>query len=508
MTHGPKENTRIVLAFVTGCVSWLSFPSVGAWPLAFVAWVPLFFALEGATPTRAFGLSWIAGVTMTSLGFSFLMTTLTRYSGFSPPVCVLLFVALSAYQGLRVGLFGFLAARATARGWRSSVGLIAAFAASEVVVPLPFPWTFGASVHHVAVLAQVADLGGPITVSVVVIATNVGVFALIGAARGSATQPLAIGLLAAPLVASAYGVLRLREVDEVSRAAPLLRVGIVQANLTMMTHDEGAEHHVDRTQKLAGEGADLVVWSEAALPGPYPENDLEGALEAGVTSRLGTASVVGVTVRRRESGRRSKVFNSAVFARSDGSVTGRYDKRHLLPFGEYLPLGETWPILYEWSPSSGNFSPGGPSGQLSIGEHGVVATICYEDILSGYVRELTGDGAPDLLVNLTNDGWFEGTSEPRVHLALARLRAIEHRTFLVRATNSGLSAIIDPGGRITLSLPPEVEASAVGDAHWMHMHTVYESIGDAPWYACVALSFFMALAPYGAVRRRRRPRAR
>lgn len=513
--HAPlKENTRIGLAIATGVAGWLAFGAARAWPVAFVAWIPLLFAIEGIPSARAFGLGWLSGVVMTSLGFSFVASTLLAHSGFSTPVCLLLFVALSAYQGLRAGLFAFLGSRAAEHGWPRAPAMLLSFAASELLVPLPFPFTFGAAVHRANAVVQVADLLGPIGVSVVVVATNVGLFELVdGLRRGERKRrALAFVFASTPALAALYGVLRIAQVDRAIARGEPLRVGIVQ---TTRGPDSGADPtvHVEATKALAARGAELVVWSEAVLPGPYPEADLGGALRASVTDRLGVPAIIGVTVARA----RDATFNAAVATDAEGAMRGRYDKRKLAPFGEYLPLGDLLPALYDLTPRTGRLSAGAPSEPLRVGGHTVATTICYEDILPSYVRDLFGEGDPALLVNLTNDGWFGGTDEPALHWSLSRSRAIEHRTFVVRATNQGVSSIVDPTGRVVLAVPPSFEGGALGDARWMHMHTLYESIGDAPWWfaASVALGFAtFRRRPRGAreaideARARARPRAR
>ncbi|HVH42283.1 MAG TPA: apolipoprotein N-acyltransferase, partial [Labilithrix sp.] len=159
---------------------------------------------------------------------------------------------------------------------------------------------------------------------------------------------------------------------------------------------------------------------------------------------------------------------------------------------------------YKWSPHSGRFSPGTSLEPVIVDvkgtEHKVSVLICYEDILPGFTNRAVGHAAPELLVNMTNDAWFGDTTEPWQHLALSKFRAIEHRRFFVRSTNSGVSAIIDPNGAIvdgTLSTPFKAEAHD-GVIRWMTGTTVYEVIGDSPWYL---VSLGIAVAAF----RRRRP---
>ncbi len=186
-------------------------------------------------------------------------------------------------------------------------------------------------------------------------------------------------------------------------------------------------------------------------------------------------------------------FNSAVLVAPDGEVLGVYDKRDLVAFGEYVPAEERFPSLRRLLPLAGAFSAGVSSSPLSLYGHGVAALICYEDILAERVRGAVGLGGADLMVDITSDTWFGRSRVPSLHLALARLRAIEHRRFLVHATNTGLTAIIDPAGRIVTELPSHRPASTVATVRWMRGWTLYERIGSAPAWAAAAVAAIMVI---------------
>ncbi len=149
-------------------------------------------------------------------------------------------------------------------------------------------------------------------------------------------------------------------------------------------------------------------------------------------------------------------------------------------------------MLYEWSPNSSRFSSGTSLEPLPFGAHKISALICYEDILPGFVNGMVRHADPDLLVNLTNDAWFGDSTEPWIHLALAQLRAVEHRRYLIRATNSGVSAMIDPVGRVPLHGGTFTEESLIGVAKFMRSKTGYEILGDWPWALCALAVFGMA----------------
>jgi len=485
------------LAFLSGFLYFLGFPGIDIWPLSFVALVPLIVAMRGQTPRRAAGLGWLAGFTMTMTGFYWLLEMLQVFSGFPVVLCVLFMAILCAYQGGRIALAGWLYGRAEARGWPAAPVFALAFAVSELVYPLLFPWYYGASVHNAPVMMQVADLGGPILVGLVLVAPNLALAQVILARLRKEKidrRILAVGV-AVPLLAAVYGFVRMRSVDGAMAAAEKVRIGIVQGNMPLFDRNRALPLHVKMTQDIEREkDVDLVVWSEAAVPRSFSEARYEDEVYRTISQKLGVATIVGTVLRRPAGpGGRAAFFNTALMAGDDGKILGRYDKQYLLAFGEYLPFGETFPILYKWSPNSGQFTPGKSFEPLTWRDHRISTLICYEDILPAFVRQLVSHGDPDLLVNLTNDAWFGDSTEPWIHFALAKMRAVEHRRFLVRATNSGVSGIVDAAGRVVAHGGTFREEAVVGEARFMRQTTLFGLIGDAPWYIATIVIGAMAI---------------
>ncbi|UQA56250.1 apolipoprotein N-acyltransferase [Polyangium aurulentum] len=485
------------LAFLSGFLYFLGFPGIDIWPLSFVALVPLIVALRGQTPRRAAGLGWLAGFTMTMTGFYWLLEMLQVFSGFPVVLCVLFMAILCAYQGGRIALAGWLYGRAEARGWPAAPVFALAFAVSELVYPLLFPWYYGASVHNAPVMMQVADLGGPILVGLALVAPNLALAEVVLARLRKEKidrRVIAVGL-AVPLLAAIYGFVRIRGVDGAMAAAEKVRIGIVQGNMPLFDRNRALPLHVKMTQDIEREkDVDLVVWSEAAVPRSFSEARYEDEVYRTISQKLGVPTIVGTVLRRPAGpGGRAAFFNTALMAGDDGKILGRYDKQYLLAFGEYLPFGETFPILYKWSPNSGQFTPGKSFEPLTWRDHRISTLICYEDILPAFVRQLVSHGDPDLLVNLTNDAWFGDSTEPWIHFALAKMRAVEHRRFLVRATNSGVSGIVDAAGRVVAHGGTFREEAIVGEARFMRQKTLYGMIGDAPWFIATLVIGAMAI---------------
>jgi apolipoprotein N-acyltransferase len=482
------------LAALSGLLYVAAFPGVDWWPLAFVAFVPLLVALEGATPRRAAGLGWTAGFVMTMCGFYWLLPMLRVFGGFPTVVAAPVMALVCAYQAGRIALCGWLTGRATRNGWPWALVFALSFTTSELVFPLLFPWGFGVCIHKVPVLLQVADVGGQIAVGLVLVAVNIGVAELVLARRAGrpvSRLVLAAGL-AAPSLALVYGAWRLPSIRAAMNAAEPISVGIVQANMPLFNREAAMGVYARRTQELRERGVGLVVWSELAIPRTYYESSYVNDVPRQVSATLGLPTVLGTTLYSEERGH-AVYHNVALMAGEEGRILGRYDKRYLLAFGEYLPLGETFPILYKWSPNSGRYAAGKSLDPFVWNGHRISVFICYEDILPAYVNEIVRHADPDLLVNMTNDAWFGDSNEPWGHMALSKLRAVEHRRYLVRATNSGVSAIIDATGRVIMHGATFREEALSGEVRFMRRRTVYETIGDTPWWLGAAAIAFMAV---------------
>lgn len=516
-TEGPDVLVRGWLALaggvISGCLSFTAFAGLDIWPLAFVAVVPLYLALIGQTPKRAALIGLSSGFAMCMGGFYWLANMLKTFSGFGMGLCLFFTAFICVYQGGRIALTGWLFGRATQRGWPAPAVFIAAFAASELLFPLLFPWYYGASVHKVVTLLQLADIGGPILVTTALVTINVAIAEVLRAklagtihlTRGASNEEkqravpdrrvIGAGVLSL-LVMVLYGAVRISMTNARIEKAESAKVGYVQGNMGLMAKrenpGEGLRRHKALTAELKAKGVDFVVWSETSATFPTREDLAMGSpfYRDKFAASLGMPAIFGAVLYRpdHEHPENEKWFNTALATDAKGEVKGRYDKQFLLMFGEYLPLAETFPILHKWSPHSGRFSPGTSLDPVPITlngtEHKVSVLICYEDVLPGFTNREVSHADPELLVNMTNDAWFGDTTEPWEHLALAKLRAVEHRRYLVRSTNSGVSAVIDPNGGLvegTVSSPFKAEAHEA-TIRWLRGTTVYEVLGDGPWY--------------------------
>jgi apolipoprotein N-acyltransferase len=501
-------------AVLAGLLYWMAFPGkldLGAWHglLGLVAFVPLWLAMQGQTPKRALWVGVLAGATMNIAGFTWMLTMLRVFSGFPWYLCLVFVVLVCTYQGGRFGLMGWLFGRASARGWPAALVFVAAFAVSELAYPLLFPWYFAATAYQLPALWQTAELGGPILVGSILVGVNVALAEPL-VARLDRQRPRVLRMvvpLAVLGLALAFAAVRIPQVDRRAQAAEAVHVGVVQGNLGLIEkREEPAEslrRHLELTNGLKERGVEFAVWSESSVSMIFPERGYGGMMREQFTRSIGMPAIFG-SVLFSEGGLQQQLYNTALSIDARGDVTGRYDKEFLLAFGEYLPLGDTFPKLYEWSPNSGRFTPGTTVDPLPITlngtTHPVSALICYEDILPSFTNHVVAVARPDLLVNMSNDAWFGDSSEPWEHLALAQLRAVEHRRYLVRSTNSGVSAIVDPVGRVMVHGRTFDAEALDAVVHWLHDGTVYEALGDTPWILLTAVLFAAAF-----VRRRTLP---
>jgi apolipoprotein N-acyltransferase len=223
------------------------------------------------------------------------------------------------------------------------------------------------------------------------------------------------------------------------------------------------------------------------------ESTLATTVPRDISRHLSIPAIFGAVIVKPVAGpRRYVAYNAALSTRKNGTVASRYDKHFLVTFSEYIPWGDTFPFLYDWSPNSGRFSPGEGLEPLRVADHDVMTVICYEDLSPSFVNRMFRHKNAQLLVNMTNDAWFGDTTEPYQHLALAQLRAVEQRRFFVRSTNSGVSAFVDPVGRTLSQTRTFTEATLTERVAWLTGSTVYRQIGDVPYWVMTAVSLSMA----------------
>jgi apolipoprotein N-acyltransferase len=226
--------------------------------------------------------------------------------------------------------------------------------------------------------------------------------------------------------------------------------------------------------------ANLVAWPEA--PSPFRERDTRFvaamhklATETGATVVAGNLSADPGTTPRGEA--TLDEYNSASIISPQGNFIGRYDKIHLVPFGEYVPYSELLGFAHHLTQNVSDFSRGKARKTFPVDGHRFGVFICYESIFADEIRHFAKNGA-EVFVNISDDGWYGDTSAPWQHLNMARMRAIENQRWILRDTNTGITAVIDPKGRVTQSVPRHIFSSLAAQYGYRSDVTVYTRYGD------------------------------
>jgi len=458
-------------------------------PLAWVAFVPLFWAIDQASTTRrAVFYGWSMGVAAHLIGFYWLVYTISAFGGFPYVASVAVFLAYAALQALQMALFALLLRV-------GGFGPLAIFPAVfwvplEFLFPLLFPWHVANSQIAFSWVVQSADLVGPYGVSFVVIWVNAALYRALRSKleqRPLAWLPLAYAALGV-IVSIAYGVERLAAVDQEMAGARKLPVAAVQGDVDIdmkwnpVLAQKNLETHRSLTAQQSGAAA-LVIWPESAIEAMIP--DALPALPAELMPVLPSDRTFFIFGAKSFSGRLGsaggKAFNTAFFTDAGGRILARYHKQVLLAFGEYLPFAKILALLPAM-PLADGFTPGdGPVAfYLSRGVR-VAPLICYEDLMPDLARRFVSEARANVLVNLTNDAWYGRSVGPWQHLWLAQFRAIETRRSLLRVTNTGVTSLVNAKGELVRSMPLFTPAVMNSEVEILNGETYYVRFGD--WFA-------------------------
>ena len=479
--------------------------------------MPLLVALTrrpGGAPVpalRAFTLGLVTGA-VSFTGTLYWMTTVMRvYGGLHPLAAVPVHALLVAYLALYPALFAVITVRLLRR-----FGLAALLLAPAVWVAAEygrgtllggFPWVLlGSSQASLLPIAQAASLVGVYGLSLVIAFVNTAAaYVLVGGARRG--PQVAAGVAAVGLVAAlaAWGQARIGDAG-LTRAGVPIRVGIVQGNVPQdqkWAPDRAAtilQRYLEGTRDAAAAGASLVVWPESATPFFF-EEDAAGreaivrtVRTAGVHLLFGSDQIEGAFPLR--------YYNAAFMLTPDGRTAAVYRKMHLVPFGEYVPFKRLLFFVGPLIEAVSDFSAGTEPTLLPVGDRRISTAICYESVFPSLIGRFTRSGS-ELLTTITNDAWYGRSSAPYQHFAQGSMRAIEQGRYLVRAANTGISAIVDPYGRVTDRTGLFETRVLVGTARFLTTRTVYATIGDL----AAQLSVFLTALALVASRGRRRAAA-
>ena len=538
----------------------LAYPPFTGADVAFFALAPLLLALRFATPRQGFRLGFLFGLAFRLTSLSWLVALKDNGGPFVLVVFGLL--GLSAVTALFHALFGWLVASVwtfTRRpllplpwlfcsvAWLSQALIWAGCEHLVGNVLSGFPWNplAATQVRNLPILATVA-LGGAPLLSAVIVVFNAGVASLVAhfirnfVGRDEASSPdagqgvrfrwcprsLPLGIAVILLLVVWWrGLDRVRALDRASAAAPKFRIALVHPDAAcIFERDDEAvaaanEALLSFTELASATGPDLVVWPETSLPGYIPYDRDAAALVREACSASGAPLVAGAVeyVPHFPGDDDGLIFNSALLFRDAPIIAGTYRKRHLVPFGEFIPLESKIPFLKRLAPTGFSCEPGlepklfeveNRSASTNRANVAFAPLICFEDVFPYLARDCAAAGAGALL-SIANDAWFDGTSEPEQHLSQAILRAVETGLPMIRATNRGVTAFILPSGRILRRLgdgrgggTPGFITAEIGVPTTPRL-TPYARHGDA-FFAQPCAGYVLALAIVIALRRRSR----
>lgn len=458
---------------------------------AVLGWVSALLLVALVRRYPLYRAAYLMGLVLYTIGFYWLFTTIKDFGGFPTVPAAAVFGLFVVVSSLQLVAFLFLFKNLPAFLDRFALRTAVAWTVGEFVVFKIFPWAWGHTQLSATWLAQGADLAGVPLVSFLVFWGAEGAYRFIfERARGVA---LASPFLALALVCG-YGALQTAKFSALE--APTQPIALIQANLTIREKgnlkffETNLKRYVELTERVVRPGL-LVIWPESifidfisATIGSVKSDPRIPFWDNGASLLIGALTFTS----------RTEYHNSALAIFPDGTIPPPYHKQILMPFGEYTPFASVFPWIKELNATAGDFTAGKDVAVFRFpksdadGTIGVAPLICYEDVVPGLSRAATRGGA-NILVNMTNDAWFGDTAAPHQHHLIAAWRAIENRRFLIRSTNSGLTAIVNPLGETVATLPTFSEGileSAVVPLEELSPYTAW--VGDLPWWGLTVLT--------------------
>lgn len=493
-----KNREKIWLAVLSGLLLTGSFPKFGSCWVAWVAMIPLLLAIRNLPAGRRFRLGLLTGLVHYLTLTYWLTITMEAYGGLNVYASIGVLCLLAVYLALYVGIFSLFLGLLATTPLRCLVAAPVLWVVLEFIrakALTGFPWELlGYSQYRALQIIQISDIFSVYGVSFLVVAVNTGLFLAWLAARNQKYRDLRLSrknaivaglcVILLPGAALIYGQMRMEGVRRDAAASPQVRAAVVQGNIPQDVKWDPefkiatTDTYVRLSRETMPEAPDLIVWPETATPFYFQRvTDLTQRVEEGIKD-IGAFFIIGSpAVEEDENGYR--YYNSAYLLTPEGTVAGRYDKQHLVPFGEYVPLARWLTFVEKIVVGMGSFSPGQSGTGIAWTKGKIGVQICYEMIFPHLSRRAVQNQA-DLLVYLSNDAWYGKSSAPYQLFSMAALRAVETRRSVVRAANTGISGFVDPTGRITGRTALFEEATLTADMPVLAKKTIYTRWGD--WF--------------------------
>jgi apolipoprotein N-acyltransferase len=502
--------TAWILVLLSAVLQVLIFPLPGVYVLSWFALAPLIMALlharsageleitgalrlRPASPGQGFLLSYICGILWYAGTCYWIYDTMRLYGGLSAPMALLTLFLFCCYLGLYHGFFGLFVSllAGSSRDYRRAlVATPFLWVAMELARTriTGFPWNLlgTAQVDNVS-LCRIATWTGVYGISFEIALVNVALAAAFLVPKGKRGAMLTAALAAAAVLQAG----RLIEAPPAngSHKALLVQQNIpVAANWTPAYFQQTLGDLTDLSAKSVSAQPsakiDLIVWPES--PAPFFANDMRFRDTISSLARETKAWIVTGVIGTSAPGN-SSMFNSAALVSPAGDWTARYDKVHLVPFGEYLPFPSLFAFTGGLTKEVGEFEHGASRAPLDAGGEKLGVFICYESVFPNEVRQFANDGA-QVLINISNDGWYGDSGAYAQHLNQTRMRAIENDRWLLSTTDTGVTASIDPWGRIAARIPRKQRTTLVAPYALTSAATFYTRHGDWFAFACAIIS--------------------
>jgi apolipoprotein N-acyltransferase len=486
MTSSQVQRLDYFWAALSGALLVLSFPIVNIWPLAWFFLVPLLLSIRGKKGKDSFLLGAFAGL-IAYLGLIYwVVVAVHRYGDIPLPLAIPILLLLVLYLSLYWGVFAFLASYIKDKAeWVMLLALPALWVGLEFLRSFllsGFPWALvGYSQYLNTPFVQIADITGVYGVSFLLILCNTLLFLWIVRWRGRKRVPLQGTIFTLVLLALtvAYGYWKINVPMMTEKG---LQIGVAQGNIAQdikldrTTQKQTLTIYRTLTLQLKGQSPVLIVWPETAVPFSFPSGKaLDGVVKT-IPQEVGSYLLFGSLYKEEE--KETTYYNRAYLLSPKRRILGQYDKMHLVPFGEYVPLSSFFPFFNSLV-GIGNITPGEEVVIFELPRAKFGTLICFEVIFPELCRKFVRNGA-DFMVTITNDAWFGRTSAPYQHLSQATFRSIENRIWLVRAANTGISAFVDPWGRINTASGLFTREVLTGEINLRGSKiTFYAQYGDA-----------------------------
>jgi len=501
-----QSRGALFLSVISGILLTLSFPKINFSFLAWVGFLPFFIAIENQPPKKAFFFGWLTGIVHFSTLLYWVTVSMTNYGGLPLLISLSILALLSIYLGLYIGIFGGVLSFFRCRYFYNSI-----FIPSVVWVLLEylrtyllsgFPWgILGYSQFLHLYLIQISDLTGVYGISFLIVLVN-GTFYLITRWIRFRNHPFPIFSVIVTVIILGgvifYGNFRISELKEKNKGKPSFQVALIQGNIDQAQKWDPAylkytllKYRALTYQAIKRSKVNLVIWPETAVPCYFSPEKEPGPFLRHLCEGINTPLLFGSVTYEKSAQGKDKYYNSAFLLSPRTKEIVRYDKVHLVPFGEYVPLKTFLPFVEKLVAGVGDFSPGKklPLFSVSGAQFGVL--ICYEIIFPELSRRYCESGG-NFLVTITNDAWFGFSSAPYQHFSMAVFRAVENRTGVVRVANSGISGIIEPTGYVQAQTPLFVQTFLRGKVPLTFLPSFYTRYGDVGVGLCgISLLIFM-----------------